>query len=103
MPFSRLRVSLDSIEVTFFFVFCFVSPLDFPHFSHLGVEVTMLRAALLTAGQMASYDHSKYLLKKWGVLDEGVPLHIVYEPPSGQHLRPFHDVSPFSLSAEGAL
>ena len=40
----------------------------------------MLRAALLTAGQMASYDHSKYLLKKYGLLEEGVPLHIAYLP-----------------------
>ncbi|KAI9145494.1 mitochondrial substrate carrier family protein ucpB-like protein [Paraphysoderma sedebokerense] len=41
-----------------------------------GVEATAARAALLTAGQMASYDHSKHLLKKYNIMNEGIPLHI---------------------------
>ena len=43
-----------------------------------GVEVTMVRAALLTSGQLASYDHSKHLFKTHGIMQEGVPLHIVF-------------------------
>ena len=43
-----------------------------------GVGATSIRAALLTSGQLASYDHSKHLFKTHGIMQEGVPLHIVY-------------------------
>ncbi|KAJ3214722.1 Mitochondrial oxaloacetate carrier protein [Dinochytrium kinnereticum] len=42
-----------------------------------GVHVTVLRASALTGTQLASYDETKHLLKKHGVLEEGLPLHIV--------------------------
>jgi len=42
-----------------------------------GVGATMIRASFLTAAQLASYDHSKYLLKAHNILQEGVALHIV--------------------------
>eukprot|EP00030_Apusomonadida_sp_AF-17_P005420 a5300_13.p1 GENE.a5300_13~~a5300_13.p1 ORF type:complete len:340 (+),score=79.99 a5300_13:45-1022(+) len=47
------------------------------HGLYAGVGPTMVRAALLTAGQLASYDHSKYLLKEHGILNEGPLLHII--------------------------
>ena len=42
-----------------------------------GCTPTIARAALLTAAQLATYDHTKYTLKTYGILDEGVPLHVV--------------------------
>jgi len=42
------------------------------------VGATSVRAALLTSGQLASYDHSKHLFKTHGILPEGVTLHIMY-------------------------
>ncbi|TPX33897.1 hypothetical protein SmJEL517_g03318 [Synchytrium microbalum] len=51
-----------------------------------GIQATAIRAALLTGGQMSSYDESKgqnptsalsaVLLKQYGILKEGVPLHV---------------------------
>ncbi|KNE67875.1 hypothetical protein AMAG_12592 [Allomyces macrogynus ATCC 38327] len=42
-----------------------------------GVSATAIRASLLTAGQMASYDHTKYLLRtKYRVMNEGPALHV---------------------------
>ncbi|KNC54104.1 substrate carrier family protein ucpB [Thecamonas trahens ATCC 50062] len=40
-----------------------------------GVGPTVVRAALLTCGQMASYDHAKHLFKRHGILNEGFSLH----------------------------
>lgn len=48
-----------------------------------GVGPTMSRAALLSAGQLSSYDHSKTLLLRDGWLDEGRTLHIVAAIISG--------------------
>lgn len=42
-----------------------------------GVGATMARAALLSAGQLASYDHSKAMLRRSGWMQEGSALHIV--------------------------
>lgn len=42
-----------------------------------GASATALRAAFITGGQLASYDHTKYYLKREGILQEGVVLHIV--------------------------
>eukprot|EP01083_Nonionella_stella_P008057 23240_1 len=42
-----------------------------------GCTPTIARAALLTAAQLATYDHTKYTLKTNGVMEEGVPLHVV--------------------------
>ena len=50
---------------------------------YLGVEATAARAALLSAGQLASYDHSKTLLIRGGWLEEGNMLHIVAAVISG--------------------
>lgn len=49
----------------------------------LGVEATTIRAALLTAAQLSSYDHSKHLLKDQGILQEGFALHITSSIVSG--------------------
>ena len=48
-----------------------------------GVGPTMSRAALLSAGQLSSYDHSKTLLLRAGWLDDGKTLHIVAAIISG--------------------
>ncbi|KCV71266.1 hypothetical protein H696_02213 [Fonticula alba] len=42
-----------------------------------GVGPTAARAALLTAGQMGTYDHSKTVLKRNGLMNEGLALHSV--------------------------
>lgn len=42
-----------------------------------GVGATTQRAALLTATQIPSYDHSKYFFLNHGLLQEGVTLHMV--------------------------
>lgn len=63
-----------------------------------GVGATMSRAALLSAGQLASYDHSKTLLQRGGWLEEGRLLHVVAAIISGlvattccaPHQRPQH-------------
>ena len=41
-----------------------------------GVGPTVQRAAILTATQIPSYDHSKHILLNHGWLTEGLPLHI---------------------------
>ena len=43
----------------------------------------MSRAALLTAAQMSTYDHTKVLAKRHGVLSEGVALHCIAAGISG--------------------
>lgn len=49
-----------------------------------GVGATTARAALLSAGQLASYDHSKTLLLRHGwVKEEGRPLHVIAAIISG--------------------
>eukprot|EP01084_Bolivina_argentea_P245631 411187_1 len=48
-----------------------------------GCTPTVVRAALITAGQLSTYDHTKYTIKKHGLMDEGVPLHIVASLVSG--------------------
>ncbi|KAI9355404.1 mitochondrial carrier domain-containing protein [Zopfochytrium polystomum] len=42
-----------------------------------GVQATAIRASLLTSGQLASYDETKYLMKKYGIMQEGLNLHVV--------------------------
>lgn len=42
-----------------------------------GVGPTVQRAALLTATQIPSYDHSKHLLLNYGLVNEGLPAHIL--------------------------
>mmetsp|Transcript_111539 Transcript_111539/g.315468 ORF Transcript_111539/g.315468 Transcript_111539/m.315468 type:complete len:181 (+) Transcript_111539:1-543(+) len=48
-----------------------------------GASATMARAALLSAGNLASYDHSKVLIRRQGWLDEGPVLHAVCAIISG--------------------
>ena len=48
-----------------------------------GVLATSMRAAMLSAGQLASYDHSKTLIRKYGILEEGNSLHMVCAVISG--------------------
>ena len=48
-----------------------------------GVEATSARAAMLSAGQLASYDHSKTLLRRHGWMQEGNALHLVAAVISG--------------------
>ncbi|KAI9175989.1 hypothetical protein H9P43_006353 [Blastocladiella emersonii ATCC 22665] len=51
---------------------------------YTGVSATATRAALLTAGQMASYDHTKYLLRDvYRVADDGPVLHVVASVVAG--------------------
>ncbi|KAJ3412678.1 Mitochondrial oxaloacetate carrier protein [Chytridiales sp. JEL 0842] len=42
-----------------------------------GVQATAIRASLLTGTQLSSYDETKYLLKKYGILSEGILLHTI--------------------------
>ena len=42
-----------------------------------GVDATIIRASMLTATQMACYDHAKYYLRHFG-FEEGYPLHLMY-------------------------
>ena len=42
-----------------------------------GVDATIIRASMLTATQMACYDHAKYYLRQFG-FEEGYPLHLTY-------------------------
>ncbi len=48
-----------------------------------GVQATMSRAALLSAGQLASYDHSKTVLRRNGWMEEGQSMHVVSAVISG--------------------
>ena len=48
-----------------------------------GVSATVARASLLSAGQLASYDHSKKMLLRNEVMEEGGRLHIVCAVISG--------------------
>ncbi|ORY49915.1 mitochondrial carrier [Rhizoclosmatium globosum] len=41
-----------------------------------GVQATAIRATLVTGAQLSTYDETKYVLKKWGVMQEGFPLHL---------------------------
>ena len=42
-----------------------------------GVEATTIRGIVLSATQICSYDQIKQSLKKRGIMQEGVPLHLV--------------------------
>ncbi|KAI0666638.1 mitochondrial carrier [Trametes maxima] len=42
-----------------------------------GVEATTIRGIVLSASQICSYDQIKQILKRRGVMQEGVPLHLV--------------------------
>ncbi len=44
---------------------------------------TVIRAACVTAGQLASYDHTKFYIKEHNLLEDGVPLHIMASLVSG--------------------
>merc|ERR1712048_731029 len=44
---------------------------------YVGVAQTVQRAAVLGACQAPAYDHTKHTLKNAGILEEGVPLHLV--------------------------
>jgi hypothetical protein len=48
-----------------------------------GTSATMTRAAFLSGGQLASYDHSKVHIKAAGLLPEGTTLHFVCAIISG--------------------
>jgi len=48
-----------------------------------GFIATMSRAALLSAGQLSSYDHSKVFIVKQGWMEEGKPLHLMSAVISG--------------------
>jgi hypothetical protein len=48
-----------------------------------GIGPSMSRAALLTAAQMSTYDHTKVIAKQHGLLSEGVALHCVAAGISG--------------------
>ncbi|KAI9337758.1 mitochondrial carrier domain-containing protein [Obelidium mucronatum] len=48
-----------------------------------GVQATALRASLVTGAQLSTYDETKYLLKKYGVLEEGFVLHVVGSVSAG--------------------
>ncbi|KAJ3214273.1 hypothetical protein HK099_006947 [Clydaea vesicula] len=41
-----------------------------------GVSATALRAGCVSGGQLASYDHTKSTMKKYGIFKEGVGLHV---------------------------
>jgi len=42
-----------------------------------GIGPTMARAAFLAAGQLASYDHTKYTIRNIGILEDGPQLHVL--------------------------
>ena len=44
---------------------------------YVGVGQTVQRAAVLGSCQAPAYDHSKHTLKNMGLMQEGVPLHLV--------------------------
>lgn len=48
-----------------------------------GVGPTMQRAAILNAAQIPSYDHTKYVLVKAGVMHEGIACHLVSSMTAG--------------------
>eukprot|EP01051_Picozoa_sp_SAG22_P008087 SAG22_NODE_597_length_8708_cov_11.511209_2_plen_342_part_00 len=50
---------------------------------YAGTTATMARAAALSGGQLASYDHTKHLLKSAGLMQEGTRLHLVAGIVSG--------------------
>eukprot|EP00940_MAST-03C_sp_MAST-3C-sp2_P002143 g2143.t1 len=41
-----------------------------------GIGPTMMRAAMIASGQLASYDHTKHTLKSNGIVQDGVALHV---------------------------
>lgn len=48
-----------------------------------GTSATMARAAALSGGQLASYDHGKVMIKGAGLMEEGTRLHVVAAIISG--------------------
>lgn len=48
-----------------------------------GVGITTLRASILTSAQLSSYDHSKYLILKSGLMNDSFPLHFLSAAISG--------------------
>lgn len=38
----------------------------------------MIRAAVLTSSQLSSYDHTKHLMRKYGIMQDGPYLHFLY-------------------------
>eukprot|EP00004_Rigifila_ramosa_P021199 TRINITY_DN5598_c0_g1_i10.p1 TRINITY_DN5598_c0_g1~~TRINITY_DN5598_c0_g1_i10.p1 ORF type:complete len:272 (-),score=42.91 TRINITY_DN5598_c0_g1_i10:23-736(-) len=61
---------------------CFVAFVEIPRREgglsalYKGVTATSVRAALLTMGNLATYDHSKYLFKEHQIMSDGVGLHL---------------------------
>eukprot|EP00947_MAST-08B_sp_MAST-8B-sp1_P001792 g1792.t1 len=53
------------------------------HGLYRGTPATSLRAALLSAGQLASYDHSKTVLVRLNLMEEGASLHVTAAIVSG--------------------
>lgn len=51
-----------------------------------GVEATTIRGIVLSATQICSYDQIKQSLKKRGMMQEGVPLHLVASAFAGYAL-----------------
>ena len=48
-----------------------------------GTSANILRGVLLSASQLATYDHTKHLMKENGLMEEGVPLHFTASFISG--------------------
>ncbi|KAI8619399.1 mitochondrial carrier domain-containing protein [Chytriomyces sp. MP71] len=48
-----------------------------------GVQATAIRASLVTGAQLSSYDETKYVLKKYNFMEEGVSLHVVASVVAG--------------------
>ncbi|GMH74659.1 hypothetical protein TrST_g3991 [Triparma strigata] len=42
-----------------------------------GWEPTVARAACLAGAQLSSYDHTKFVMKDKGIMEDGTPLHVV--------------------------
>ncbi|KAK2189606.1 hypothetical protein NP493_101g04040 [Ridgeia piscesae] len=50
---------------------------------YVGLGPTVQRAAVLTATQIPTYDHTKHMLLNAGMMTEGIPLHIVSSMAAG--------------------
>ncbi|KAJ3073101.1 hypothetical protein HDU98_002246 [Podochytrium sp. JEL0797] len=47
------------------------------HGLYKGWQATAIRASLVTGAQLSTYDETKYLIKKHGWMQEGIPLHVL--------------------------
>lgn len=71
----------------------------------VGWQPTMFRAAFLAAAQLSSYDHSKVVFKRAGIMEEGTALHVVASLISGVctlvATQPFDVVKSRIMAADG--